>query len=86
MNIQMNQANQILLGMMGMGMGMMMNMPQITTSGNAVSLEDCFEFNQKEDLMFGDNRIYCNLCKQNAESLYGNKILTLSNILIMIIN
>ena len=87
MNIQMNQMNQMMMGMMGMGMmGMNMNMPQINTSGNVVSIYDCFEFNQKEDLMFGENRIYCNLCRQNAESLYGNKILTLPNILIMILN
>ena len=86
MNQQMNQMNQMMMGMMGMNMNMNINIPQINTSGNVVSLEDCFEFNQKEDLMFGENRIYCNLCRQNAESLYGNKILSLPNILIMILN
>ena len=86
MNQQMNQMNQMMMGMMGMNMNINMNIPQINTSGNIVSLEDCFEFNQKEDLMFGENRIYCNLCRQNAESLYGNKILSLPNILIIILN
>ena len=88
MNQQMNQMNQMMMGMMGMNMNMNINMnyPQINTSGKVVSLEDCFEFNQKEELMFGENRIYCNLCRQNAESLYGNKILVLPNILIMILN
>ena len=101
-NNQMNQmmqnmgmmANFNMMGMnpmiqnMGMNMLMqnmnMMNMNQINT--NTVTLDDCFMYNQKDELMTGENRIYCNLCRQNADSLYGNKILTLPNILIMILN
>ena len=99
MNNQMMQnmgmlANFNMMGMnpmmqnMGMNMFMqnmnMMNMNQINT--NTVTLYDCFMYNQKDELMTGENRIYCNLCRQNADSYYGNKILTLPYILIMILN
>ena len=39
-------------------MGNYMNMNQ----SNAVTLDDCFYFNQKTDLFTGDNRNYCNIC------------------------
>ena len=29
---------------------------------NEVTIGDCFEFNQKDDLMSGENQIYCVLC------------------------
>ena len=91
-----NRLMNMMMGFMPqMGMGMMQNMnfnmmmPMMMQNmgmNNIVSMDDCFEFNQKEDLMQGENCIYCNLCNQNSESLYGNKILTLPNILIMILN
>ena len=100
-NNQMNQimmGNMNMMGNMGMnffmpniGMNMMipnmgMNMNQMYFNNNEVTIDDCFEFNQKEELMAGSNKIYCNLCKQNSESFYGNKILSLPDILIMILN
>ena len=90
---QLMNMNMGFMPQMGMGMIPNMNfnmmlpmMMQNMGMNNIVSMDDCFNFNQKEDLMQGENCIYCNLCNQNSESLYGNKILSLPNILIMILN
>ena len=76
------------MGMMMPNVGMMM--PNIVMdpnyNTNKVTIYDCFNFNQKDELMCGDNQIFCNKCRQNSDSIYGNKIFTLSNILIMILN
>ena len=80
--IQFNQM-MISMGQITPFMGTNLN---VNTNDNVVTLDDCFEYNQKDELMYGENRIFCNLCKQNSESIYGNKILTLPNILIMILN
>ena len=73
--------NPMMIGMNRLMMGM--NMGQFQ---NELTLDDCFDFNEKEELMTGQNQIYCNLCHQNSDSIYGNKILGLPNILIMILN
>ena len=89
---QMNMNNQMMMmqgmGMMMPNMGMMMpNMLMDQNyNTNKVTIYDCFDFNQKDELMCGDNQIFCNKCRQNSDSIYGNKIFTLSNILIMILN
>ena len=83
------QMNQMMMGMIPMDVNQMMNGNMgmnMMQSFNEVTLDDCFDFNQKEDLMTGQNQIYCNLCHQNSDSLYGNKIFSLPNILIMILN
>ena len=77
-NPMMTNNNQNMMPNMGT------NNPYVNT--NTVTLYDCFNFNQKDDLMCGENQIYCNKCKQSSDSIYGNKILTLPNILIMILN
>ena len=33
-------------------------------NNNIVSIYDCFYYNQKNDFFTGDNRNYCNICKQ----------------------
>ena len=79
--------NPMMIGNMGMNPMMIPNMniePNYNT--NKVTLYDCFDFNQKDELMCGDNQIYCNKCRQNSDSIYGNKIFTLPDILIMILN
>ena len=59
-----------------------MNMSKNNENNIVVSIEDCFEFNQKEN----ENKIDCDLCKQNSEFINVNKILTLPNILIIILD
>ena len=63
-------------------MGNYMNMNQ----SNAVTLDDCFYFNQKTDLFTGDNRNYCNVCRQLYDSHYTSKIYSCPNVLVLILN
>jgi hypothetical protein len=72
--------------MQNMGMNPMMQTMDPNYNTNKVTIYDCFNFNQKDELMCGDNQIFCNKCRQNSDSIYGNKIFTLPNILIMILN
>ena len=53
---------------------------------NVVNLDDCFLYNQKTDLFTGENKIYCNICKQMSDSEYTSKIYISPNILILILN
>ena len=58
----------------------------IQNNNNVVSLYDCFYYNQKTDYFTGDNRNYCNICKQLYESYYTTKIFICPTILIIILN
>ena len=51
-----------------------------------VSLYECFCYNQKSDYFTGDNKNYCNICRQLYDSVYTSQIFIASNILIMILN
>ena len=62
------------------------NNNNIQINNNCVTLYDCFYYNQKSDLFCGDNRNYCNICKQIWDSIYTSKIYISPNILIIILN
>ena len=53
---------------------------------NVVNINDCFLYNQKTDFFTGENKIYCNICKQMSDSEYTSKIFISPNVLIMILN
>jgi ubiquitin C-terminal hydrolase len=53
---------------------------------NMVNLYDCFLYNQKTDLFSGDNKNYCNICKQLYDSEYTSRIYSCPNVLILILN
>jgi len=53
---------------------------------NTVTLEDCFYYNQKLDYFTGDNKNYCNICKQTWDSNYITKIYSAPSTLILILN
>ena len=53
---------------------------------NVVNINDCFMYNQKTDLFTGENKNYCNICYQLADSQYTSKIYVSPNILILILN
>jgi len=55
-------------------------------NNNIVSIYDCFYYNQKNELFTGDNRNYCNICKQLFDSIYTSKIFISPNVLILILN
>jgi len=56
------------------------------SQNNSVTLEDCFLYNQKTDLFTGENKNYCNICKQLYDSYYTSKIYSCPNNLILILN
>jgi ubiquitin C-terminal hydrolase len=53
---------------------------------NMVTMFECFLFNQKSDFFTGDNKNYCNICKQLYDSVYTSKIFSSPNVLIIILN
>ena len=55
-------------------------------SNNIVNIYDCFNYYQRNDLFTGDNKNYCNICKQLYDSIYSCKIYTSPNYLILILN
>ena len=55
-------------------------------NNNCVSLNDCFQYNQKTELFTGENRNYCNICKQLFDSYYTSNIYISPSVLILILN
>ena len=53
---------------------------------SCVSLNDCFSYNQQSIYFTGENRNYCNICKQLVDSNYTTKIYISPNILVLILN
>ena len=53
---------------------------------NSVNLDDCFEFNQKNDLFTGENAMYCNFCQKTLPSYYQTTLYTSPEILILVLN
>ena len=51
-----------------------------------VTLEDCFEHYIAEELMTGQNQMYCNKCKKNTDFSMVNKLYKHPEILILILN
>jgi len=58
----------------------------IQINNNCVSIYECFYYNQKSELFSGENKNYCNICRQNYESIYTSKIFISPNVLILILN
>jgi len=55
-------------------------------NNNTVSLYDCFWYNQKTEYFTGENRNYCNICKQLFDSIYSSKLYVSPNVLVLILN
>ena len=53
---------------------------------NIISLNECFIYNQKSEYFTGENRNYCNHCKQLSDSIYTCKVFSAPNILVIILN
>ena len=51
-----------------------------------VTLKDCFEQYTSEEILSGENQMYCNYCHQNADYSTYNKIYKHSEILVIILN
>jgi len=53
---------------------------------NVVNIYDCFDYNQKQDFMTGENQISCNLCQRLSNSINQTKIIISPNVLIINLN
>ena len=53
---------------------------------NEVNIEDCFRYYIKENIMSGDNSMYCQQCRSNQTFKMATKIETFPEILIIILN
>ena len=53
---------------------------------NIVNIYECFEYYQKDDIMMGQNQIYCNNCKIMANSINKSKLIICPNVLVIILN
>ena len=62
------------------------NNQESMNSNNVVNIYDCFDYYQKSDLFTGDNKNYCNICKQLYDSIYTCKIYSSPNYFILILN
>ena len=51
-----------------------------------ISIYDCFLWNQKSNLLCGENQNYCNICKKLYDTIYTSIIFTPPNIIIIILN
>ena len=51
-----------------------------------IDLYECFEYNQKVDLMTGDNQMHCNICNRLCDANYLTNIYSCPNYLIINLN
>ena len=59
---------------------------QNNNNKNEVNIEDCFEYSIKENIMSGDNSMYCQQCRSNQTFKMATKIVTFPEVLIIILN
>ena len=53
---------------------------------NTVTIKDCFEYNQRIQHVIGQNKIFCNRCKQTEDSVTFNSLITGPKVLIINLN
>ena len=53
---------------------------------NAVDIFDCFNYDSKQNVMSGQNKMYCNYCKQTCDSYMKNHLVTGPEIFIILLN
>ena len=53
---------------------------------NCITIYDCFFYNQKLEIFTGENKNYCNLCKQLSDTNHLSQLFVSPNILILILN
>ena len=55
-------------------------------NSNVVSIYDCFEYDCKQNLMDGENSMYCNFCKTNRSCYMSTHLITGPEVLILLLN
>ena len=58
----------------------------LMNQNNTVTISECFFYNQKSEHFTGDNKNYCNICKQLSDAIYTTRIFVSPIILILILN
>ena len=53
---------------------------------NTVTIQECFEYNQKSDYLTGENQILCNKCKAKTNSVKNNTLIKGPKVLIINLN
>ena len=53
---------------------------------NLLTIEDCFDYNQKIENFIGDNAMYCDICKMQLPSTFQTKLYNAPEVLILILN
>ena len=53
---------------------------------NPVNIYDCFDYDRKVNLMYGENSMYCNYCRQNSNCKMCTNLITGPEILILLLN
>jgi len=53
---------------------------------NSINIYDCFDYDRKVNLMYGENSMFCNYCKQNANCQMCTCLTTGPEILILLLN
>ena len=53
---------------------------------NKVDINDCFLYNQKNDIFTGENAMYCNHCKIQYKASYCTQLYSVPEILIIVLN
>ena len=62
------------------------NNNQMNFINQPVNIYDCFNYDRKVNLMFGENSMYCNYCKQNSNCKMRTCLTTGPEILILLLN
>jgi ubiquitin C-terminal hydrolase len=53
---------------------------------NLLTIEDCFDYNQKIENFVGENAMYCDICKMQLPSTFQTKLYNAPEVLILILN
>ena len=61
-----------------------LNLPEGKNSD--VTLDECFEYNQRDILMSGDNQIYCNKCRKSCDCTFTTFLYSCPDYLIISFN
>jgi len=51
-----------------------------------INLLECFEYYRKQEMMTGDNKMYCNECGTNSDAIYSSSLFSMPIYLIIILN
>ena len=55
-------------------------------NNNIVSIYDCFDYDRKQNVMSGENSMYCNYCRKSCDFTMTTNLVTCPQILIIILN